>query len=51
VIIARMAKLGFDDALEREARAVLMAAHKLAPQQPRYTQLMAALEAATAGRH
>jgi tetratricopeptide (TPR) repeat protein len=51
VIIARMAKLGFDEALEREARAVLMAAHKLAPQQPRYTQLMAALEAATAGRH
>jgi tetratricopeptide (TPR) repeat protein len=48
VIVARLAKLGPDEALEREARSVLMAAHKLAPHQPRYTQLMSALESATA---
>jgi tetratricopeptide (TPR) repeat protein len=49
VIINRLAKVGLDAELEKEARSVLTAAHKLAPNQPRYTQLMAALESAVAG--
>lgn len=46
VIITRLQRLGVDEHLEQEARSTLLAAHKLAPTQPRYTQLMAALETA-----
>lgn len=52
VIITHLQRSGIDQALAREARKCLIEANQLAPTEPRFAQLLAALEAlATDTRH